>query len=95
VGSAASAARVAAAPGPPAGPAAEPTTRSRRSLPVRTRIVLRSLAVFNGGLLVVLGALSLRYVDGAAGPIGAAGFWCASAALFAIARRVGRETEWG
>jgi hypothetical protein len=51
--------------------------------------------VFNGGLLAVLGALSLHYVDGAAGPIGAVGFWCASAALFGLAHQLGRDTGWG
>jgi hypothetical protein len=57
--------------------------------------VLRTLAVFNGGLLAALGGISLGYVDRPAGPIGAGLLWLASGSLFAVARALGRGTGWG
>jgi hypothetical protein len=88
------AARVARAE-PAVDPSVRRRRRRRRDLPVRTRLVLRTLAVFNGGLLVVLGAISLGYVDRPAGPIGAGCLWLASGFLFGLAHALGRGTGWG
>jgi hypothetical protein len=61
---------------------------------VRTRIVLGTLCTWNAALLIALGFIALRYVDGVAGPIGAALFWVSAWSLFALARRLRRATDW-
>jgi hypothetical protein len=61
---------------------------------VRTRIVLGTLCTFNALLLVVIGAIALGFVDGRAGPVGAASFWTAAASLLLLARRLRRDSEW-
>ena len=61
---------------------------------VRTRIALGTLCSFNAITLVVIGFVSLLFVDGASGPVGAALFWLGGGALLALARRLRRETDW-
>jgi hypothetical protein len=61
---------------------------------VRTRIVLGTLCTWNGALLLALGVIALMYVDGLAGKTGAVLFWIAAWALFALARRLRRATDW-
>ena len=61
---------------------------------VRTRIVLGTLCTWNGAILLGLGVISLLYVNGLPGPIGAALFWIAAWTLFALARRLRKATDW-
>lgn len=61
---------------------------------VRTRIVLGTLSFFNAWLLAALGFGSLAFVNGAAGAILAGLLWFCAGALFALARRLRRATEW-
>ncbi|HEY2814816.1 MAG TPA: hypothetical protein VGJ03_15225 [Acidimicrobiales bacterium] len=61
---------------------------------VRTRIILGTLCTFNAMVLLALGALSLRFVDGDAGPIGATLFWAGAISLLVIAHRLRRDTDW-
>lgn len=63
-------------------------------MPVRTRIVLGTLCMANCVTLSGLGFVALLYVDGAAGPIAAGGMWAAAAALWRLARRLRRGTDW-
>jgi hypothetical protein len=61
---------------------------------VQTRLVLATLCVFNGVMLVALGAGSVVFVDGAA-RFGLAGaMWAAAGALFVVARRLRQGVEW-
>ena len=62
---------------------------------VRTRIALGTLCVFNAFTLTVLGGIALFYVDGAAGPIGAAACWLFAAGLWELAHHLRRSTDWG
>lgn len=61
---------------------------------VRARIALGTLCMFNGCTLVVLGLIALRFVDGVAAPLGAAGLWVAAGGLFGVARRLRKSTDW-
>jgi hypothetical protein len=61
---------------------------------VSTRIVLATLCVFNAFTLAALGVGALFVVNGAAGPTVAVCFWLTSIALFGLARRLRKGTEW-
>jgi hypothetical protein len=62
---------------------------------VRTRIILGTLSFFNAALLVAIGVGCVAFVNGVAGAILAGIFWFVAGALFALARRLRKATEWG
>jgi hypothetical protein len=61
---------------------------------VQARLVLATLSVFNGVVLVALGAGGAVFVDGVARVVVAAALWSAAAALFVLARRLRQGVEW-
>lgn len=69
-------------------------TRRLASMPVRTRIALGTLCVFNAAIVAGLGAIAIVFVDGGAGLPVAVAFWTAAAALWWLARLLRDGTDW-
>ena len=60
---------------------------------VRARIVLGTLCTFNAAVLVALGVIAFRFVDGRAGKVGALLFGASATVLVVLARRL-RSEDW-
>lgn len=63
-------------------------------MPVRTRIALGTLCVFNAAIVAALGFIFLIYVNGRAGPVAAVLMWISAGVLAALAHRLRRGTDW-
>ena len=63
-------------------------------LTLRSRLVIQSLCVWNGGVLFAVGLLFLLFGDRPAGVVVAIAAWVAGGALLAASRWVGRGTGW-
>ena len=61
---------------------------------VQTRIVLGTISFFNALILIVLGAGSAFFVNGAAGPVLAGCLWFLAGLLLAVSRRMRKGTGW-
>lgn len=63
-------------------------------MPVRTRIALGTLCVFNAAIVGALGFIFLIFVNGLAGPVGAVLMWLSAGGLGSLAHRLRRGTDW-
>ncbi len=70
------------------------TARELSRISLQGRIVLGALAFFNALLLLALGVGTVMFVDGVAGPILGACLWFCAGALFALSRRLRKDTGW-
>ena len=61
---------------------------------VQSRVVLAALCVFNACLLILVGGMSLAFVDGAVRFVVAGGMWAGAISLFALARHLRKDVEW-
>ena len=61
---------------------------------IQTRIVLGTLAFFNALMLIIVGAGSVAFVNGVAGPVLAGCLWFLAGLLLSLSRWLRRGTEW-
>ena len=61
---------------------------------IHARIVLGTLSFFNAVVLIVLGAGSVSYVNGVAGPVLGGCLWFLAGVLMSLSRWLRKGTEW-
>jgi hypothetical protein len=60
----------------------------------QARVVVSALCVFNGSLLVIVGVMSLVFVDGDVRFVVSAAVWLFAFSLFVLAHYLRKGVEW-